>query len=175
MGRIKNMKSRIRLIENRIKKVHPYDEYAVNIQGRVIMDMYPVLVRHDSRSNGRGHFTLSAVAKRYLNRSEAKQDVHYTEINDLQHGDPSTRKRLAEYCLQDSMIPFLLLFEPTPCRSDVVRLMELYMRRSHIGGNLLRYLFNKSMSYNDYFKQVRVVCNNINIQLNDCGSFTLFF
>lgn len=119
--------------------------------------MYPIIVRHDKLNHGRGYYKLSSVAKRYLNKTEEKQDVAYTEIEGLQHGNSTTRNRMARYCLQDSVIPYLLLFEPVPFRRETITYLDLYFIRSRIGGPPLRYLLNKSVSYNEYFKQVRIV------------------
>lgn len=157
MGRLKKIKSQMRNVQSELKKVHQYDDKYISIQGRIVFDLYPIVARHDKLHYGRGYYKLASVAKRYLNKKEEKQDVHYTEIESLQHGTSATRNRMARYCLQDSMIPYLLLFEPVPCRRESVRYLDHYFAKSRDGGAPVRYLLNKSLPYNEYFKQIRVV------------------
>lgn len=39
---------------------------------------------------------------------EQKEDVHHSAITDLQQGSSETRRRLAIYCLKDSLLPLRL-------------------------------------------------------------------
>lgn len=127
----------------------------VNVQGRIIMDMYPMFNRHNS---GKNRLKLKHVAKKYLQKGEEKDDVQYTEINFLQEGDEITRRRLAKYCVQDSYLPVKLMMVIIPDRKSMQQdFVQYYFESSRLGGTILRYLVNKSKQYNRYFKQVRVV------------------
>jgi len=76
---------------------------SINIEGRVIFDLYLVLVRdYKLRS-----YTLNSVSFNFL--GEQKEDVHHSIITDLQNGTDQTRRRLAVYCLKDALLPIRLI------------------------------------------------------------------
>lgn len=151
------MKTSIRPVVNRNKKLYNFDKHLANIQGRVLMDMYPLYIRH-YLSRSKGALKLKNVAKRFLDKGEEKDDVKFTEINSLQDGDSTTRQRLAKYCVQDSYLPLRLMVVHVPDRkAEHVNFLEYYFTNSQLSGTILRYLVNKSKEYNRYFKQVRVV------------------
>jgi len=75
----------------------------INIAGRVQMDLLPIIRRdHKLRS-----YSLNAVSFEFL--KSQKEDVHYSDIAGLQTGTEQTRRRLAVYCLKDSILPLLLI------------------------------------------------------------------
>lgn len=155
LGRLRKVKASIRAVTNPNKRMYRYDNTIVNVQGRIIMDMYPLFCRH---SVSKHHLKLKQVAKKYLQAGEEKDDVKYTEINGLQDGDALTRKRLAHYCVQDSFLPVKLMLVLMPDRKAAKQnFIEHYFENSRNGGTIIRYLVNKSKEYNKYFKQVRVV------------------
>lgn len=45
---------------------------------------------------------------RQCRAGEQKEDVHHSAITDLQTGSSETRRRLAVYCLKDSLLPLRL-------------------------------------------------------------------
>lgn len=72
------------------------DSKAVNIDGRLQMDILQVIQRdHKLRS-----YTLNAVCAHFLR--EQKEDVHHSIITELQNGTADSRRRLAVYCLKVS-------------------------------------------------------------------------
>lgn len=59
----------------------------VNVEGRVIYDMFMVMKRDFKLRS----YTLNSVCQEIL--GEQKEDVHYSIITDLQNGDEQTRRR----------------------------------------------------------------------------------
>ena len=75
----------------------------INIAGRVQIDLLPIIRRdHKLRS-----YSLNAVSFEFLKLQ--MEDVHYSDIAGQQTGDEQTRRRLAVYCLKDSLLPLLLI------------------------------------------------------------------
>ncbi|KAF7684228.1 DNA polymerase delta catalytic subunit [Astathelohania contejeani] len=75
----------------------------VEIQGRLVLDMLQIIRReHKLRS-----YTLNAVSVHFL--GEQKEDVPFYAMRALQDGDRDTRRRIATYCLTDTMLPLRLL------------------------------------------------------------------
>lgn len=52
-------------------------------------------------------YTLNAVSAQFL--GEQKEEVHHSDITQLQNGDAETRRRLAVYCLKDAYLPQRLM------------------------------------------------------------------
>lgn len=73
------------------------------IDGRVVFDMYQVILSNHKLSS----YTLNNVANHFLGLQ--KEDVHHSEITNLQNGSPSDRKRLAVYCCKDAELPLKLM------------------------------------------------------------------
>ena len=72
----------------------------MNIAGRVQTDLLLIISRDH---------TLATRPTPYRSRSNVVSfDVHYLDIA-LQQGDQQTRRRLAVYCLKDSLLPLLLI------------------------------------------------------------------
>eukprot|EP00488_Nonionellina_sp_1-RS-2012_P001116 TRINITY_DN176_c0_g1_i1.p1 TRINITY_DN176_c0_g1~~TRINITY_DN176_c0_g1_i1.p1 ORF type:complete len:197 (-),score=62.11 TRINITY_DN176_c0_g1_i1:144-734(-) len=67
------------------------------------MDLLPIIRRdHKLRS-----YSLNSVSFHFL--KSQKEDVAYSIIGDLQNGTEETRRRLAVYCLKDSVLPLKLI------------------------------------------------------------------
>lgn len=80
-----------------------FDAKEITIDGILIFDLLHVIRRdHKLRS-----YTLNSVSIHFLN--EQKEDVPYSSMYDLQHGDKHSRARIASYCLRDSYLPLKLL------------------------------------------------------------------
>jgi len=75
----------------------------------------------------------------------------------LQTGDSQSRAILASYCVQDSFLPFKLIHLDIPNRPGRGDFIQYYLDKSKSGGNLVRYLANKSMDYEEFAKRLRVV------------------
>lgn len=79
------------------------DSKAINIEGRLQLDMLQVMQRdYKLRS-----YTLNSVSAHFLN--DQKEDIHHSIITDLQNGNAESRRRLAVYCLKDAMLPQRLM------------------------------------------------------------------
>ena len=64
------------------------------LDGRLQLDMLQYMQReHKLRS-----YTLNAVSAQFL--GEQKEEVHHSDITQLQNGDAENRRRLAIYCLK---------------------------------------------------------------------------
>jgi len=75
----------------------------VLISGRTIMDLLPIIRREYKLRS----YSLNSVSFHFL--KQQKEDVHYSNIVDLQNGDEQTRRRLAVYCLKDAILPLRLI------------------------------------------------------------------
>ncbi|RWS07555.1 DNA polymerase delta catalytic subunit-like protein [Dinothrombium tinctorium] len=115
LGRVKNSitKSRKKILQS--KQMGKRENKDINIEGRCQFDLLLVLLRdYKLRS-----YTLNAVSFHFL--QEQKEDVHHSQITELQNGDELTRRRLAIYCLKDAALPLRLL-EKLMC---IINYMEM--------------------------------------------------
>ena len=69
------------------------------LPGRISLDIYHYVQTHHPQP-GPGATTLGAVSSRFLD--QRKEDIHFSMINELQHGTQETRRRLAIYCAKES-------------------------------------------------------------------------
>lgn len=76
-----------------------FDAKEITIEGRLIFDVLHV-VRRDHRLRS---YSLNSVSIHFL--GEQKEDVPYSSMHGLQHGDKDTRARIASYCLRDTYLP----------------------------------------------------------------------
>lgn len=103
LGRLRHEVSRVRTTTFQNRAFGRRDNKSVNISGRLQLDVLQILLReHKLRS-----YTLNNVSFHFL--GEQKEDVHHSIIADLQNGDEFTRRRLAQYCLKDALLPLQLL------------------------------------------------------------------
>lgn len=103
LGRMKDEESKITERDSFSKQMGNRKLVFVNISGRVIFDLFPIVLReHKLRS-----MSLNAVSFHFLN--EKKEDVHHSMITELHNESSLTRRRLAEYCAKDAYLPMLLL------------------------------------------------------------------
>lgn len=80
-----------------------HDSHTFSTHGRVVFDMLQLIIREYRLRS----YSLNSVSAEFL--GQQKEDVHYSIINDLQKGDDQTRRRLAVYCLKDSLLPLKLM------------------------------------------------------------------
>jgi len=80
-----------------------FDAKEISIDGRLVFDLLHIIRREYKLRS----YSLNSVSVHFLN--EQKEDVHYTAIAGLQAGTPDTRRRIATYCLQDTLLPLRLL------------------------------------------------------------------
>lgn len=76
---------------------------SININGRIQMDMMMHMLKEKKFSS----YSLNNVS--FLLLGEQKEDVPYNMISVLQDGEAIDRKRLASYCLKDSLLPLRLM------------------------------------------------------------------
>ena len=126
LGRIKNIRSIIKVTTLQSKQMGKRENKAINTEGRCQFDLLFVLLRdYKLRS-----YTLNAVSYHFL--QEQKEDVHHSIISDLQNGNDQTRRRLAVYCLKDAYLPIRLL--------DKLMCIINYMEMARVTGVPLSYL-----------------------------------
>ena len=109
-----------------------YGQYKLNdisMWGRIIFDCLPIIRReHKLRM-----YSLNFVSAHFLGQS--KEDVHHSMIPVLHKQDEHGRKRLAIYCLKDSLLPLLLI--------DKLTLWVGYMEMTRVTGVLLEELIHR--------------------------------
>ena len=101
----------------------------VNMEGRCLFDLLPI-IRKEYKLRA---YSLNAVSFHFL--GEMKEDLHYSKISSLQSGDKETRKRIAIYCLKDSLLPLKLI--------DKLMLIVNYVEMARITGIPLSYVVNR--------------------------------
>lgn len=126
IGRIRASKTTIREVSRRPLRGHNFD---INIEGRIIFDMYQILRRDTTM----GSYKLNAVASQILN--DKKDDIHYSEIINLFNGDNHSRRKLAQYCLKDAELVIRLINK----RNTLV----FYMETARIVYMPLRFLLTR--------------------------------
>ena len=87
----------------------------ITASGRVFFDMLPI-IRKDFKLSS---YSLNSVSFEFL--GEQKEDVHHSIISELQAGNEETRRRLASYCLKDSILPLKLMEK----MSTLINLVEM--------------------------------------------------
>ncbi|EIW67930.1 DNA polymerase delta subunit 1 [Tremella mesenterica] len=103
LSRLKGQKTEVKETHFSSKAYGQRDSKAVNMEGRLQLDMLQVMQRdYKLRS-----YTLNAVCAQFL--GEQKEDVHHSIITELQNGTADSRRRLAVYCLKDAYLPQRLL------------------------------------------------------------------
>ena len=73
------------------------------VDGRVMFDLMPYMFRNHKLSS----YSLNAVSAEFL--GQQKEDVHHSIITELQNGTDADRRRLAVYCLKDSVLVIRLM------------------------------------------------------------------
>ncbi|VDP06970.1 unnamed protein product, partial [Soboliphyme baturini] len=145
LGRVKNIKSMVRLANIQSRQMGRRENKRINIEGRVQFDLLQVLFRDFKLRS----YTLNAVSFHFL--QEQKEDVHFSIITDLQHpdtisvlctglqdaanGTEQTRRRLAVYCLKDAYLPLRLL--------DKLMAIVNYIEMARVTGVPLSYLLSR--------------------------------
>nr|XP_031863513.1 DNA polymerase delta catalytic subunit [Kwoniella shandongensis]KAA5530585.1 DNA polymerase delta catalytic subunit [Kwoniella shandongensis] len=103
LGRLIGVRTEVKETHFSSKAYGQRDSKAVNMEGRLQLDMLQVMQRdYKLRS-----YTLNAVCAQFL--GEQKEDVHHSIITELQNGTADSRRRLAVYCLKDAYLPQRLM------------------------------------------------------------------
>ena len=103
LSRTRNNLSKVRHKTSKVKGFMNRDSIDINLEGRVILDMYTCILREQKfRSN-----SLNNVSYQVL--GEQKEDVHHSMISELWKKDEYARRRLAIYCMKDAYLPLKLI------------------------------------------------------------------
>lgn len=83
-------------------------------------------------------YSLNSVSSNFL--GEQKEDVHHSQIYDLQweNGNDQTRRRLAIYCLKDAYLPQRLL--------DKLKFLYNYLEMARVTGVPFSFLLSRGQS-----------------------------
>lgn len=111
------------------KQMGTHEHKEVNLEGRVIFDMYQVILRDHKLSS----YTLNNVSYEFL--KEQKEDVHHSMISVLHNKNKYTRRRLAVYCLKDAYLPLRLM--------DKMCCMYNYSEMARVTGVPIKFLFTR--------------------------------
>jgi DNA polymerase delta subunit 1 len=102
LSRMRNSQSKVKHSVAKSKGFKNRDFTDVNIDGRVLLDMFIYIMREYKLRS----FSLNNVSFTLL--GEQKEDVHHSMIYDLWNTDEYTRRRLGVYCMKDAYLPLKL-------------------------------------------------------------------
>eukprot|EP01053_Blabericola_migrator_P007418 Blabericola_migrator_1__7417@NODE_377_length_9219_cov_163_315122_g301_i0_p2_GENE_NODE_377_length_9219_cov_163_315122_g301_i0NODE_377_length_9219_cov_163_315122_g301_i0_p2_ORF_typecomplete_len839_score179_53DNA_pol_B/PF00136_21/1_4e84DNA_pol_B_exo1/PF03104_19/5_1e65DNA_pol_B_exo1/PF03104_19/2_1e03RNase_H_2/PF13482_6/7_7e08DNA_pol_B_exo2/PF10108_9/2_1e06DNA_pol_B_2/PF03175_13/4_9e03DNA_pol_B_2/PF03175_13/0_018_NODE_377_length_9219_cov_163_315122_g301_i018764392 len=120
LGRVINVETKIRDSTLSTKALGTHENKDINIEGRVQFDLLEMIRREYKLKS----YSLNAVSAHFL--KEQKEDVHYSQIGDLQRANADTRQRIAIYCLKDSALVIRLL--------DALCFLVNYMEMARVTG-----------------------------------------
>lgn len=130
----------------------------ITIEGRIVFDLMQIIRReHKLRS-----YSLNSVSLHFL--QEQKEDVPHNSMHDLQEGNKDTRKRIASYCLKDTILP-LRLFNKLNILinyTELARVMGVpleYFSSRGVGIKVLTLIY-RAAAENDYLIPVLDVEDN---------------
>ncbi|AFM98938.1 DNA polymerase type-B delta catalytic subunit [Encephalitozoon hellem ATCC 50504] len=101
----------------------------VEIDGRLIIDMM-VVIRRDYKLRS---YSLNSVSIHFL--KEQKEDVPPSSIGELQSKDKDSRRRIASYCLRDTVLPLRLF--------STLSVLINYTELSRVTGVPIDYFFTR--------------------------------
>ena len=103
LSRLSHVPSKVKHKQTKVKGFMNRDTIDINLEGRIILDMYTYLIREIKLRS----YSLNNVSFQYL--GEQKEDVHYSLISKLWKQNEYTRRRLAIYCMKDAYLPLRLM------------------------------------------------------------------
>jgi DNA polymerase delta subunit 1 len=105
---------------------------------RVMASCHGTLTQAIQREHKLSSYSLNSVSSNFL--GEQKEDVHHSQIYDLQwdHGNDQTRRRLAIYCLKDAYLPQRLL--------DKLKFLYNYLEMARVTGIPFSFLLSRGQS-----------------------------
>ncbi|KAH7908615.1 ribonuclease H-like domain-containing protein [Hygrophoropsis aurantiaca] len=109
-------------------------------QGRLQFDVMQFVEREYQMG-----YSLNNVSKTFL--GEQKEDVHFTQITELQNGTAETRHQLAVYCLKDAYLPQKI--------SQNLKAVDNYIAMSRVAGVPFSYLFSRGQSVRSFSQILR--------------------
>ncbi|KDR67983.1 hypothetical protein GALMADRAFT_257532 [Galerina marginata CBS 339.88] len=132
LGRMKGMKTETKNTHFSSKAYGQRDSKETPLDGRLQLDILQFMQReHKLRS-----YTLNSVCAQFL--GEQKEDVHHSQITELQNSTADSRRRLAVYCLKDAYLPQRLL--------DKLMCFVNYIEMSRVTGIPFNYLLSRGQS-----------------------------
>jgi len=129
LSRLKDKTASVRSVNLSSKQMGTHENKEVNLEGRVLFDMFQVILREHKLSS----YTLNNVSYEFL--KEQKEDVHHTMISELYRKNIYTRRRLAVYCIKDAYLP-LKLMEKMMCLYN-------YSEMARVTGVPIKFLFTR--------------------------------
>lgn len=129
LSRLANKTATVKSVNLSSKQMGTHENKEVNLEGRVLFDMYQVILREHKLSS----YTLNNVSYEFL--KEQKEDVHHSMISELHMKNMYTRKRLAVYCIKDAYLP-LRLMEKMMCLYN-------YAEMARVTGVPIKFLFTR--------------------------------
>lgn len=105
------------------------EQTKIVIPGRVVLDVLDV-IRESTKLRS---YTLNTVCAHFL--GEQKEDVHHSQITPLFQGSAKDRKRLAQYCLKDALLPMSLV--------KALLIIPNYVEMSRVTGVPISYLLTR--------------------------------
>ena len=103
LSRLSHVQSKVKHKQTKVKGFMNRDTIDINLEGRIILDMYTYLIREVKLRS----YSLNNVSFQFL--GEQKEDVHHTLITKLWEQNEYTRRRLAIYCMKDAYLPLKLM------------------------------------------------------------------
>lgn len=129
LSRLSNKMAQVKSVSLSSKQMGTHENKEVNLEGRVLFDMFQVILREHKLSS----YSLNSVSYEFL--KEQKEDVHHTMISELHHKNMYTRRRLAVYCIKDAYLP-LRLMEKMMCLYN-------YSEMARVTGVPIKFLFTR--------------------------------
>ena len=102
LSRIITTQSKVKHKTSKVKGFMNRDNIDINIEGRIILDMYTYVLREQKLRS----YSLNNVSFQFL--GEQKEDVHHSLITTLWQQNEYTRRRLGVYCMKDAYLPLKL-------------------------------------------------------------------
>ena len=141
LGRMKGVKTEMKDSTFSSKAYGTKNSKLINIEGRIQFDMLQVCQREYKLRS----YTLNSVATHFL--GDTKEDVHYSAITPLFNGTADTRRRLAVYCLKDSLLPLRLM-------NKLMNIIN-YMEQSRVCGVPFTYLITRGQQIKVFSQLLR--------------------
>ncbi|ORY93093.1 delta DNA polymerase, partial [Syncephalastrum racemosum] len=126
-GRAKNIETKITKADDVLSSAgRVYKQETVVLTGRLEMDVIRILRREIKMSR----YSLNEASKFILGKN--KDDVHFSEISKLHKGNADSRRRLAQYCLKDAILPLEIM--------EKLTMVSNYTQMSRVAGVPIRRL-----------------------------------
>ncbi|GIX63044.1 DNA polymerase delta catalytic subunit, putative [Babesia caballi] len=129
LPRIARIRTSVRDVIQSNNALGTFENKEINVEGRILFDVYD-LVRRDHKLKS---YTLNYVSFEFL--KQQKEDVHHSTLSKLQLGSPADRRRIASYCLKDSVLPLLLI--------DKLLLLYNYVEMARVTSTPIKMLISR--------------------------------